>query len=586
MKLRLCVYFLFGLVTLSACQSAANPQSGTAAPSGPAQNYQYVFSPASNAVNLSLTLDTAHSAEGVIPLKGGQVQATGSDGTLYTLDIPADALASQTKITITPASGVSGLPFGKQQPYAVQLSPDGLFLYKDAILTITPPQPIAPDRQILFGFKAGGQAPTLALPVVDSKEIKIRLMHFSGYGVTEGSMTEVAPVAQQLGGDPQSRLESLTAQVLADERQRQQSGASPDNSLGQTVLGLMDQYEQQVVKPALEAAQSSCASGKEAINQVIGLERMRQLLGVKSKDSLGADITSLLSAVGKVCVQEEYKRCVDQHVINTMIPLWLGLLREYQLLGGAESGPEPEEVKLAEVLTRQCLTFELQFDSKGKFDAGGGGYDAAVKSVVRLQFDSNDFTIKGDAPLESVSFNFNPPKGCTANSKTGGGAFQVSSLEYIQDTHSDTDTVGYVRDFKLVYWPGVSSESYTVDCPPKKKGDQPAHYTSPPSGYWSGMYFALHGPELNAAGPGGSGASANPGGVPSMPDLSAMLGAAQAGAMPAFPAPSVPEGSGFVLDNWTVSGGALFASKEWIKDSGGLGVTESGTFKLYHKPGN
>ena len=39
------------------------------------------------------------------------------------------------------------------------------------------------------------------------------------------------------------------------------------------------------------------------------------------------------------------------------------------------------------------------------------------------------------------------------------------------------------------------------------------------------------------------------------------------------------------MDGWDVSGGALFATLEWIKDNGGAFITESGNFKLYHKPG-
>jgi hypothetical protein len=40
----------------------------------------------------------------------------------------------------------------------------------------------------------------------------------------------------------------------------------------------------------------------------------------------------------------------------------------------------------------------------------------------------------------------------------------------------------------------------------------------------------------------------------------------------------------FLADNWEVLGGEYFAKKEWVKDTG-MGITESGTFKLYHTPG-
>ena len=70
-------------------------------------------------------------------------------------------------------SDVSGMSFGSEQTYTVQLSPEGLFFYEFAILTITPAQPIAIDEQLVFGYQADGKDVILAAPVVDSTEIKI-----------------------------------------------------------------------------------------------------------------------------------------------------------------------------------------------------------------------------------------------------------------------------------------------------------------------------------------------------------------------------------------------------------------------------
>jgi hypothetical protein len=216
-------------------------------------------------------------------MTGGQLQTTGADGTVYTLDIPADSLVAVTRISMTPASSLTGLPFGGRKTYAVQLSPEGLLLYKDAILTITPPQPIALEQQLMFDYQGNGLGPGLAAPVQDSPEIKIRLLHFSGYGVTEGALPEAAAVQAQLGSDPLSRIQSLAAQVIAEERLRQEGGSTEGSVLtGEMVIDLINQYEEQVVKPALQAAESSCEAGKTAIAMLVGLERTRQLLGVSS----------------------------------------------------------------------------------------------------------------------------------------------------------------------------------------------------------------------------------------------------------------------------------------------------------------
>jgi hypothetical protein len=70
-----------------------------------------------------------------------------------------------------------------------------------------------------------------------------------------------------------------------------------------------------------------------------------------------------------------------------------------------------------------------------------------------------------------------------------------------------------------------------------------------------------------------------------MPDMAAMMAAAESGFM--LPSFSLPEGAGaggFILENWEVTGGEAFASKEWIKEDSSIGLTERGTFKLYHRP--
>lgn len=602
MKLRIFGLTLAVLIILSACKlsqsvqptgapsAAATQEAGSlttsatdvaAAISGAGKPFDYVFSAAPNPINLQITLDTDHVAEAVIPIKGGQLQATGADGTLYTLDIPADSLVADTKIRMTPASSISGLPFGGTQSYAVKLQPEGLILYKDAILTIIPPQPIALEKQLFFGYQGDGQDMILAAPVSDSPDLKIRLFHFSGYGAAEAEIS--AQGLSPLGGDGLHEILNLADEYVTEDRIRDQGGTVDNPDLtAEAVIDLINQYEEQVVKPALQAAGDSCEAGKTAIHDLVELERIRQLLGIPSAGNFTADLLALISSVGKVCVQEAYQECVDKHIIHKMIPLWIGLMRQYQLLGGAESGPEPEEVKLAEELTTKCLTFELQFESRGSFEPGGGGYKSEVKAVVRLQFDPQNILIKGEAPLDSVSFEFTPPAGCTASSTPGGGTFNAISLAYITDNHAFDEEGEYVRDFTLTYWPGVTTESFHVDCPPGGPGEQESHYTSPPTGYWSGIFFTLHGEELNAAAAGSAGGA---GGSPAMPDLGSLLSGAELGAVPAFPVPEVSEGGGFVIDTWEVPGGDLFATREWIKDNSGIGLTESGTFKLYHKPG-
>jgi hypothetical protein len=585
MKWRVLAYMTVSLLALTACQLFSNLTDGTSPVKGPAtqsvskpasgssngaaRDYQYIFDAPSEPIRIHVALDEAKSVEATVPVEGGTLRASGTDGSTYILDIPPDALLNETRIKMTPAASVSGLPFGGEQTYAVKLEPEGLFFNNFVTLTIVPPQELPIDQQIFFGYQADGEDLVLAAADKASAEIKLKLLHFSGAGVTKGLLADIEPVRQRLGGSAEQRLQNLAAEVLGRERQRQLLGQGEGVDLAAIFNDLMKQYEEQVVQPRVAAAGESCAAGRLALQTVLGLERQRQLLGIGGDDAFSQRISGLMKTVAQVCVKEEYELCSEQHIIHRMIPVWLGLERQYQLLGVSEGGATTPELEEAKNLAVKCLTFELNFESDGNFDDGsGGGYESIVKSKVKLQLNPDELKIKGQAPLVNDSFEFKVP-GCSVSNDRGGSTFEGLSLAYVADSHSPTDELGYVRDFKLAYWPGTTAESFTVKCP-----DDPP-YTSPPNGLWSGLYLVLHYPELDTQG-------AN---VPApIPDYSGMLSGGGAG-VPVFSMPQMPAGAGYIAEDWEVTGGEYFAKKEWIKEQGDLGLTEAGTLKLYHRPG-
>ncbi|PKN83485.1 MAG: hypothetical protein CVU46_16865 [Chloroflexi bacterium HGW-Chloroflexi-8] len=567
MKWRIVASVLILMIVLSACNLPSN-SSATSGGKSSAGDLQYIFDAPLNPVDLSVTLQNDQRVEADIPLEGGSLLVSAADGTTFTLEIPSDALTNPTKIAMQPVASISGLPFGGEQTYAVQLEPEGLVFNNFVTLTITPPQDLPVDQQILFSYKADGKDMTLATPVVDSREIKIKLLHFSGYGVTKGLLADIEPVRKRLGGDAEARLQSAIAADLAAERQRQMLGGEPGD-ISDTFTNFFKQFEEQVIKPRVAAAGESCAAGRLALQSVLSLERQKQLLGV-SDGSFGDQIADLMKTVSTVCVKEEYDLCVNEHIIHRMIPVWLGISRQYQLLGIApEGGPEPEEIQLAKDLTKKCLTFELEFNSTGTFsDSGGGGFESIVESKVKLHFDPDSLKINGQAPLVNKSFDFQVT-GCSTSSNRGGGTFDASSLTYITDTHSPTDEVGYVRDFNLSYYPGNTSESFSVTCE-----DSPT-FTSPPNIFWTGTFMVSHQDELDLSGV--SDAS-------QIPDFSSMFGA-ESGGMPGMGMSAMPGTAGFLAQDWEVFGNEYYAKKEWTKEVADLGVVEVGTFKLYHRPG-
>ena len=142
----------------------------------------WIFDTPADPIQVGVALDSGKTVEAVIPVEGGTLSVTGADGTLYTLEIPSDALLNETTIGMTPVTSISDMPFGNERTYAVQLSPEGLFFQNFAILTITPAEEIPLAEQITFGYQGDGKDLILAAPVVDSSEIKIQVLHFSGNG--------------------------------------------------------------------------------------------------------------------------------------------------------------------------------------------------------------------------------------------------------------------------------------------------------------------------------------------------------------------------------------------------------------------
>lgn len=596
-KIRLISAVLVLLIFASACQ----PTSGTGqpAPAGKQETetqgvtspsatpgiaavkteYQSIFQPPIDPVAASTVLDNSRAAEVVIPIEGGTVSAAGADGTLYNLAIPGDALLVETKIRLIPAA-VSGLPFGSEVTYAAQLEPEGLAFNNFVTLTITPPQAIPVEEQLFFGYQKAGEDVIFAPPVLDSAEIKIQLLHFSGYGVTKGLLADPEKVRERLGGSAERRLNSLVNEMLGRARQKAQlSDSDPElNSIAEDLQPLFDQYEKEVIEPRIAAAGESCAAGQLALQTVLGFERQKQLLGMGAESM--SKYAGLIATVSRVCLLEEYSLCAEDHIIHRMVPLWLGTERQIQLLGFAEDSSSSEVIQLAKDLTEKCLTFDLEFESSAVFDDGsGGGFVSNVKSKVPLHFSTATLILNGSSALINESFTFTVP-GCSVTSVRGGSTLPIQSLVYVDDVRSPNDQLGYVRDFVLTYFLEVTTESITVKCP-----DQAA-YVSGKLGLWMAEYLVLHQSEL-VTDPN-SEESQVPPPEPSLKDMEEMMAAAQAGVMlPVFTMPGMAPTSGgaggFVLQEWEVTGGEFFASKEWIKEDYGLGLTERGTFKLYHR---
>jgi hypothetical protein len=89
-----------------------------------------------------------------------------------------------------------------------------------------------------------------------------------------------------------------------------------------------------------------------------------QLLG--AADENNTDIATLAPTVAEVCMKEEFEICRDEHVLPRILPAWLGIERQNQLLGN-----NTPDAFNTERYVKACLKFELDF-----FSTAGGTTDS------------------------------------------------------------------------------------------------------------------------------------------------------------------------------------------------------------------
>jgi hypothetical protein len=99
-------------------------------------------------------------AEAIIGPQGGEVSVTGSNGVVYTLSVPPDALRFEMTITLRPVSAIPDLPLSGGLMAAVFVEPESLVFDVPATLKMTPPTDFpaaAGPLTLAFAFEAEGQ---------------------------------------------------------------------------------------------------------------------------------------------------------------------------------------------------------------------------------------------------------------------------------------------------------------------------------------------------------------------------------------------------------------------------------------------
>ena len=255
------------------------------------------FTTPGKGLDVRVQLDKKQTASATVPSTGGSVSLTSANGSKFTLDVPANALETETKITMTAVQTLDGAPLDKNTPTAVQLEPSGLFFKEMATLTIVPAQNIPVKEQVMFVYEGEGKDYHLALIDPRSKEIKLKLMEFSGAGVASASDSAWAATLMVQANDARSRIQQKLGEYLQNRHREAILGDEYDPELGAVMKAALDQFEDEVVMKEMVAAELDCKHGKQAIIHLFSLQRDRQLLSLEGTRDIEAKIDKLTKII-------------------------------------------------------------------------------------------------------------------------------------------------------------------------------------------------------------------------------------------------------------------------------------------------
>jgi hypothetical protein len=240
---------LLALALVGCGKEPAEPKTADAKKAG-------VFPLQPRPVTVTVTRESGHAASASIPVGGGTLTAVGGDGSRYTLTVPPKALDGDTTITMTPVSGIGGLPMSGGLVAAVHLEPEGLRFNLPGVLSIEPAREVPVKQQLGFGYLGGGSDLHL-YPLERGRPLAMKVVHFSGIGVAAGTPADVGALRQRPPADATAQLEQQIADLLNAERQAGLTGEQGDPEFSSKLSDLLRDFYDHVVLPKLDAAKAT-----------------------------------------------------------------------------------------------------------------------------------------------------------------------------------------------------------------------------------------------------------------------------------------------------------------------------------------
>jgi hypothetical protein len=257
-----------------------------------------------------LVLESTQAANDSIGPAGGTITATSATGLVYTLTVPANALATPRRITMTPVKTIRTLPLTGGVLGAVDLQPAGLRFTKPVQLKIAAAT-TAPAGTHLIGFSFEQQGDSLQPAIVadSGSSATVFLTHFSGGGAVFGSQNDIAAfVGDSLNQSDESDpfIDSLI--VL--------STASPPDLAAQ--LQVLRNWFNQLIIPEIQRAETDSALGV-AIGDYHLAIATDLAFGISATSVLGPEKDAAAAAIApklRQAIADENSVCLQQRDIT------------------------------------------------------------------------------------------------------------------------------------------------------------------------------------------------------------------------------------------------------------------------------
>jgi hypothetical protein len=385
--------------------------------------------------------DAGRRTSATIDVDGGTLETVGADGTLYRLTVPAGALLSPERISMTPIEAVAGMPFSGGLKAGVQLEPSGLRFIDYVTVEIIGHPAVAPQRETGFLYQRDGDELQL-YPLEESPgRTTFRIIHFSGVGIADG--TEAERNAQLL-----RRTRDVEGQFGAQIATYFRPGEGIDYA---GLKATLRAYHDQVLKPLLDAAATDDGLAIQAINRYIPWARMLSLLFADEDEFMVAERQAAQEQwvrVTKNALTRAYQRCIDQNQPEEL-PAIISWWRQLALLSDEPALP-------ADALNR-CARFELDFQTQiaqkhlGNVEGPEVWKSEAIAENLIIELDPISLMPRGSTAAEYVDFRVDiPPHKSGTGCWYGGGEWEtvfpltVSRLTIDLNAHQHSDgTYGY-----------------------------------------------------------------------------------------------------------------------------------------------